>query len=333
MKRGNVNTEAPLRELFEDFERAGICDFRPSEWERKALERRVAAGEVVCPMPGMYARAAYWEPLAREEKMLHVVRTEGILHPDWVFSHATAALVHGLDVSHDLLWPIRFCSDADSGHAPKHHVHGRGALNGVERAQGISVTTVPQTVVDCARTYPFAQALAIADSALHLGLATRDALADILADQPRRRGNKGARRVVSLADPRPESGGESMVRALMMELGLPGPELQVEVPDPENPGRAFRVDFMFRPKGELPVAFELDGLVKYRQIAAAEGKSAVRAMAEERQREAAITAHGIRVVRMGFVDAMKPAFLLRRLAVYGVVPSDGESRSCCRASG
>ena len=43
---------------------------------------------------------------------------------------------------------------------------------------------------------------------------------------------------------------------------------------------------------------------------------------EERQREAGITAHGIRVVRFGFWQAVNVGFLLRRLALYGVVPQE-----------
>ena len=52
------------------------------------------------------------------------------------------------------------------------------------------------------------------------------------------------------------------------------------------------------------------------------GRTALQVQMEERQREAGITAHGIRVVRFGFWQAVNVGFLLRRLALYGVVPQE-----------
>lgn len=321
MKRGNIYTEQPLLETFDDFERFRICVHKSEEWESKALRRRLDAGEVVRPIPGLYARAEYWNGLSRAERLLHVVKTEGVVHPLWTFTHATAALVHGLDVSQELFWPIHYAtSRSGGGRAPAHHVHHRFGDLETTQIRDVRVSCLPQTVVDCARAYAFGPALAIADSALHQGKATREELAALLVAQPRRPGNARAQRVLALADPRPESGGESLVRALMIELKLPMPELQAEVPHPESGYRPFRVDFLFRPRGAAPVALELDGLEKYENLQMTGGKSAVQVMARERQREAAITAHGIRVARIGFKQAMDPEFLLRHLALYDIVP-------------
>lgn len=64
------------------------------------------------------------------------------------------------------------------------------------------VTTVAQTVADCARILPFADALVILDSALRNG------------------------RVLLAGDRRSASIGETLVRASALETGLPGPDLQ-----------------------------------------------------------------------------------------------------------
>lgn len=321
MKRGHELTTTLIEQAFDDFEHARMCAFKPEAWERKALEHRLRAGEIVRPLPGLYARRAYWDGLSREEKLLHAVKTEGILHPAWVFTHATAAFAHGLEASRSLLWPIHYATTRScDGRAAPHHVHHRREDIRSVRVGGIKVTDPAQTAVDCARTLPFGEALSIADSVLHLQKAAQSDLIDLLAAQPGRRGNVRARRVIELADPRPESGGESLVRALMIELGLPAPELQVEIPDAEMPGHVHRVDFLFRPSDASPVILELDGLEKYQNAAMTGGRTAVQVMARERQREAALTARGYRVARIGFAQAMDPAFLLSRLAIYGIRP-------------
>ena len=97
-----------------------------------------------------------------------------MLHPTWVFSHATAAFVLGLDVSYNLIWPINFLTDnPGGGKHPPHHKHHRTGYNAFIEKGSIKTTDVLQTVIDCARTYPFGHALAIADSALHQGLIAK----------------------------------------------------------------------------------------------------------------------------------------------------------------
>lgn len=319
---GWAATEAAIDLQFQKAEQQGVCLVPSSRSLRRALAARASEDMLLSPLPGMFARPAYWNALSRPEKLLLVVRTDALLHPTWVFSHATAAFVLGLDVSYNLIWPINFLTDnPGGGKHPPHHKHHRTGYNAFIEKGSIKTTDVLQTVIDCARTYPFGHALAIADSALHQGLIAKDDLEAGLAWFGGKRGIRAARRVVSLADERPDSGGESMVRALMMELSLPQPILQAPVPNLEHPELVYRVDFLFRPEGLAPVAFELDGLEKYESIQMTKGRTAVRIMAEERQREAAITASGIRVVRLGFRQAMKPRLLLAKLAAYGVVPT------------
>lgn len=317
-----IATEAALAEAFEDYERGRLCVAPRCSWRAKALIARLKTGELVRPLPGMYARATYWEGLTREERLVHVARTAAVNHPGWVISHTTAALLYGADVSHALLWPIHYTTAYSAGGgSAKHFKHHRAQTVDAVDVDGMRATSAAQTVVDCARTCKFGHALAIADSFLHKQLVTKEELEAYLAAlKPGMRGIRHARRVVELSDPRPMNGGESQVRALMIELGLPLPELQARVPDPEKPWRSYYVDFMLTLADGTHVAFELDGLEKYENPQMTQGRDSTEVMRDERQREAAITAYGIKVIRMGFEQAMQPEFLLRRLAVYGVHP-------------
>ncbi|GAB2888503.1 DUF559 domain-containing protein [Nocardioides pacificus] len=81
------------------------------------------------------------------------------------------------------------------------------------------VTSKLRTVVDCARTLPFAPALAVADSALRSGDVDPHSLVRA-AEQVRGKGAGAARRVASAADARAANAFESVLRALAIEAGL-----------------------------------------------------------------------------------------------------------------
>lgn len=107
---------------------------------------------------------------------------------------------------------------------------------------GIRATGIDQTVLDCLRHGMFSQGLAVADSALHWELTTKDALTEHFAAAGARIGGiRGARRALAHADGRAENGGESLARAIMIERGFSVPELQVHVEDPVEPGALRRV--------------------------------------------------------------------------------------------
>lgn len=93
------------------------------------------------------------------------------------------------------------------------------------------VTSPLRTVLDCARTLPFPEALAVADSALHRELVTPEALrAQVRLS--RASGIRAARRVVALADGRAANPFESALRATVLDAGFTGfvPQLPVTTP-------------------------------------------------------------------------------------------------------
>lgn len=92
------------------------------------------------------------------------------------------------------------------------------------------VTTPTRTVLDCIRSLPLAEALAIADSALRQNIVDAD---DLFAAAAALRGahRRRIREVVALADHRAESVLESALRAILIEAGIEGFEPQYAVRD------------------------------------------------------------------------------------------------------
>jgi hypothetical protein len=98
----------------------------------------------------------------------------------------------------------------------------RGPLDGL-------VTSKIRTVIDCARTLPFDEALAVADAALNDPDVSRDALmADALASP--RTGRARVVRVVQHADPGVDNSFESVLRALCIDAGFEV-ETQMQIGD------------------------------------------------------------------------------------------------------
>lgn len=179
-------------------------------------------------------------------------------------------------------------------------------------------TSLLETTCELLCSLSFREGVAVADSALRKGLFARDELIKAL-DQGRRgrRGARTAMRAARFSDARSESGGESVSRAVMHELGFAPPELQVEFTDPLS-GSRYRVDFLWRLADGGLIAGELDGFEKYLGLAEASGKGTVGAFIEERHREARLTAHGMRVVRFTYRDVLDRSRFAELLDLYGV---------------
>lgn len=316
-KRTNVQINGLLAEA----ENKKTCLHSLNPLERAALSRR-CADEFVCePYRGMYIRCKYWNGLFVQDQARHVIRALSNMHDSWVFSHASSALIHQLEVPREIAWPIHYATEKKSTSTGNKRLvhHHSGGLATLQK-DGVNINSIEQTVVDCAAEYPFQLALPIADSALHQGLTTKERLTNCLSNRANKRGIRKAARVITAADSRPENGGESRVRAIMIEEGLPEPELQAKVENPEAPGHYFYIDFLFtRPDGEK-VAMELDGQEKYVNATMTAGRNTAQVMMAERQREATITSMGIRVARFSYGQAINPSFLKTRLAHYGIEP-------------
>jgi hypothetical protein len=208
---GGLATTAQLRA-------AGVSD------ERVAALCR--AGELVAVRRGVYTSAAWWaswdvyvaRPLAR------IRAAELTLTSPHVFSHDSAAILHGVP----LLRPDRtevHVSRLDlRGRRSRHGIHHHGARyrpDQVEVVRGLEVLDPARTVVDLAREHGYRAGLVAADGALQLGLTRRElwAAAEAMAGWPY---SLTVNAVVADSDEGAESPGETLARELVLECGLGG---------------------------------------------------------------------------------------------------------------
>lgn len=313
--------DSKLDRLFRAVEESQEC-FSPNNVnEANAVRRRLKTGSLIKVYYGLYARSEYWNAISRRQQIQHVIRALSKLHPSWVFSHSSAAAMHNLEVSYQLYWPVHYQTDISRSNRKNNKLinHRVQRVAGQEK-NGALVCSCEQTVVDCAAEFPFKYALAIADSSLHQGLTSKEKLESYLDSRLNRRNVNKARKVIALADSRPDSGGESVVRAIMHELHLPEPELQAQIPNPERPGHNFYLDYLFTNPNGIKVGMELDGIDKYADQTMTKGRSAIQVLAEEQHREMLITSHGIQLVRFTYREACNTGLLLSRLSHYGITP-------------
>ena len=66
--------------------------------------------------------------------------------------------------------------------------------------------------------------------------------------------------------------GESLARATMVRLGFETPYLQVELPDPIDPRKRFRLDFVWRDESRRLISGEFDGKAKNQKNQVESGK-------------------------------------------------------------
>ena len=94
-----------------------------------------------------------------------------------------------------------------------------------------TATAPLRTVVDCAVALPFAEALAVADSALRQGLLGRQDLLEAVAER-RGPGRAKLRRVAEHASDEAASALESGLRAAVIDAGIEGflPQLRIRLP-------------------------------------------------------------------------------------------------------
>lgn len=223
------------------------------------------------------------------------------LEPAAVVSHTTAAHLHRLPARRPGERPghVRVTLPQRGRVRAGLHVHA-GLVTPPDTAvvDGVRCTSVERTALDLARRRPLVESLVVLDAAL--ARSDRAALADAAGRLPGVAGLARLRRAIELADARAESPLESASRGLVLDAGLPAPELQAWLADDE--GRAWRVDFLWRALG---VVGEADGWGKYA------GPADLRA---EKLREDALRRTGWTVVRWTSDEVWRtPAVLARRL--------------------
>lgn len=314
-------TQLWLDEKLDEAEEQHRCLTPRNRLARDRLRRAYNEGVVFEVMPGLFARPAYWDSLSVVRQTLHVMQALQLVHPSWIFAGPSAALANGLAVSNRYLNHIWLATNR------KQHRKTRGPIRSIivsgdrgDTSQGLRTTSWERTVGDCVRIMDFRSGLAVADSALRIRPCATGELAEGVASAcPRMQGIHRIKAVIRLADGRAESGGESIARATMLELGFAPPELQRAYPNPD-PGRdPYRVDFAWQVSGGY-ILGELDGFEKYSNTELLKGRQLAQIINDEHHRQSYLETFDevLRVVRFAFSDVVNDAALLDLLTRSGV---------------
>ncbi len=298
---------------------AGIVtaeDLRRVGEDPRLLQRSAAAGALERVRRGHYVEGDRWRRATPAERHRIRVAAASRLLPDDVFSHESAAAVWGIPLLGR--WPdqVHVVGRRTGGGRTSRELIRHGVdepPDGVVH-DSVRVTSAARTIVDLARTRPFAAGVVAADHGLRTGLVTGEELASALGAVGGR-GRRRATAVIASADRRAESVGESLSRARMLELGLELPELQVVVRDAD--GFVGRVDFWWERVG---LVGEFDGRFKY-GVDGVDGAAAEERLWNEKLREDRLRATGRRVSRWTWSTALDPRRFLAHLTAAGVRPS------------
>lgn len=134
-------------------------------------------------------------------------------------------------------------------------VHQRTGAR-LQRVSGRLATAPAWTAVEVARQLRRPRALATLDAALRSMRCTRFEIESAVNEQRGRRGIVAVRELLPLADPQAESAMESEVRLVIIDHGLPLPELQYPIYG--RGGELWRVDFAW-PERRLAAEYESVG--------------------------------------------------------------------------
>jgi hypothetical protein len=213
-----------------------------------------------------------------------------------VLSHASAARLWRMPVPHPVDPTIRLTDPAQWRQGRGWRMTCAPLLPGERWRSGpLRLTSAPRTLVDCAREWPLADAVAAMDATLLARRTTVEELHRAAAAVHHWPGASRAVRAAALADGRAESPLETRGRLRIIGSGLPTPALQVAI---RSGGRLVGVvDAWF---DEAAIAVEFDGRVKYTNPW--RERSPERVLWEEKRREDELRALDIRVVRIADAD-------------------------------
>ena len=271
------------------------------------LRRRLRSGQWLRMSRDAYVEHGAWpadEPPWERAARLHLLtlRIASERLGDVVASHQSAAVLHGLPIWGLDLSKVHFTRSAGRIRSDRTTVihRSRFAPDELSEVDGLRVSSVERAIAEstCAASYEVG--VVLADAALHDRLTTADRLVAIVDRHRRWAGSPAATGAARFAHGSSESVGESRLRILMSDHGLPVPRLQVEIRD-DSGELIGRVDFLL---GEELVV-EFDGALKY-------GANADSILAEKR-REDRLRSRGYRVARVSWADLDHPAATAARL--------------------
>lgn len=278
-------------------------------YTQEQIRERLADGRWERVRYGQYAERqelvglAPWErQLARHRLLVHAAMNS--MKPgSAVVSHHSALVQYGVPVWRADLSEVQLTRTTGRSGVKAGVRHHRGLLGraDVMQVDGLATTSLARAVVEAAARTSFEAAVVSLDAALrHPAMNADDLrrLVDVTECWP---GGPTIRSALAFATPLSESAGESRLRVLMHNQGLPEPELQVVFDDGD--GFVARVDFHFADHGAV---VEFDGLAKY-----ADGSRDT--LIQEKLREDRLRALGLELVRVTWPELDPPHRLAARI--------------------
>jgi len=190
-----------------------------------------------------------------------------------VFAGPTAAWLHGLDV--DGVHPVEVIVPAHSGVRTRSGLVVRhGDVSGAVTLRGVRATDIHRTLREVCRRLPPVEALVLLDAAVHAGLMNPRALV----------ANRRLK-LAELAEPA-ESPMETRLRWVLLQAGLPKPEVQPELRNTE--GRFVGRADLYYPAARLVIEYD--------------GANHRERLVEDNRRQNAIIGAGFRVLRFTAAD-------------------------------
>lgn len=293
---------------------------------RSELYSRVGRGELVAVTRGAFVTADAWAALDADSRYrARVKATAAVASRQLVFSHHSAAALWRLPIVGR--WPnqVHVVQEPSGGGRSSASVarHTVGIPVELEAIDGLTVTGLARTIVDCCTVLPFGPAVAMADAALRrTGHPIDDAprttlsVADLVREASAlhlRQSSAKVAKVIGFADGAADRPGESLSRVSMFRAGITMPQLQVELFGAS--GRRYFVDFWWEKFG---VIGEFDGEGKYRNSVYLRGRTPEQALLDEKDREDDLRAAGHGMVRWKWDVARSPRLLAIKLNRAGV---------------
>jgi very-short-patch-repair endonuclease len=200
-----------------------------------SLEEARAAGLTLSGLRGkawrrLGAELYCWSGL-REDPWLVLSAWRRLLPPDSVFAGATAAWLHGLDLRPND--PVEIVVPVSSRLRSRDGLRVRRcdvSRKDIASVRGLRATTARRTLVDLCRHLSAVEALVAIDAAVASGLADPAALRRYGEEMKARPGSHRLRSLADFAAPA-ESPMETRLRWLLIQAGLPRPEVQTDLHD------------------------------------------------------------------------------------------------------
>lgn len=211
---------------------------------RQQLDVQVAKGSLVRVWHGVYART-------QPDLLGRLAALDLVIGQHAIASMGTAAALYGFDTENPTA--VHVLDPGVRTRSTKGLVVHQRTGAPLQWVASRRATAPAWTAVEVARQLRRPRALATLDAALRSRWCTANDLEQVVREQRGRRGIAAVRGLLPFADARSESAMESEARLVMIDYGLPRPELQYTIHGAN--GERWRVDFAW-PDARVAAEYE-----------------------------------------------------------------------------